>query len=118
MTDVSPLANCTKLVDLNLSTSYIHDLTPLYGLKNLRRLYLWGANGKRGPLPSNEIAKLKEELPDCEINDIHMNCGGRWREKGTDGRISHYDTLFSMFSYQDLEKPQAYEPFEDVSWED
>ena len=111
--DISALANCTKLIDLNISTSYIHDLTPLYGLKKLRRLYLWGSDGTRGPIAAEEISKLKAELPECDINNVHMNCGGHWREKGTNGRRSHYDTLFSMFSYQDLQKPQAYEPFED-----
>ena len=114
--DISPLANCTKLIDLNISTSYIHDLTPLYGLKHLRRLYLYGCDGSRAPIAKSEVAKLKEHLPDCEINNTHVNCGGHWRAKGKDGNPSHYDTLFSMFSYQDLQKPQAYEPFVDSSF--
>ena len=108
ISDISPLANCTKLIDLNISTSYIHDLTPLYGLKKLRRLYLYGADGTRGPIPKAEVTALQAELPDCEINNVHMNCGGHWRQH------PHYDTLFSMFSYQDLKKPQAYEPFTDA----
>ena len=107
VSDISPLANCTKLIDLNISTSYIHDLTPLYGLKKLRRLYLWGSDGSRSSISKNEVAKLQAELPDCEINNTHMNCGGHWRQH------PHYDRLFSMFSYQDLKKPQAYEPFDD-----
>ena len=109
--DLTPLANCTKLVDLNISTNYIKDLTPLDGLKNLRRLYLWSCDSLRKPFDKEKVRALQEQIPDCEINNIHMNCGGQWRHH------SHYDTLFSMFSYQNLEKPQAYEPFDDVSWD-
>ncbi len=111
--DISPLANCTKLIDLNISTNYIHDLTPLYGLKKLRRLYLYGCDASRKPIPKETVRDLQAQIPDCEINNTHVNCGGHWREKGKNGKRSHYDTLFSMFSYQDLNKPQAYEPFED-----
>ena len=106
--DISPLANCTNLVDLNISTNYIKDLTPLYGLKKLRRLYLYGCDASQKPIPKETVRALQEQLPDCDINNAHVNCGGLWR-KG-----SHYQTLFSMFSYQDLKKPQAYEPFDDV----
>ena len=115
--DISPLANCTKLIDLNISTNYITDLTPLYGLKHLRRLYLYGCDGSQKPIDKNKVRELQEQIPDCEINNKHVNCGGHWREKGKNGVRSHYDTLFSMFSYQDLKKPQAYEPFDDVSWD-
>ncbi len=107
--DISPLANCTKLVDLNISTNYIKDLTPLYGLKNLRRLYLYGCDASQKPIPKATVRALQEQLPDCEINNTHVNCGGHWR-KG-----SHYQTLAHMFSYQLLDKPQAYEPFDDVA---
>ena len=108
--DISPLANCTKLVDLNISTSYIKDLTPLYGLKNLRRLYLYGCDGTGKPIDKNKVRELQEQLPDCKINNTHVNCGGHWRQH------PHYDTLAHMFSYQLLDKPQAYEPFDDVSY--
>ena len=106
--DISPLANCTKLVDLNISTSYIKDLTPLYGLKNLRRLYLYGCDGSGKPIPKETVRELQEQIPDCEINNQHVNCGGHWRKH------PHYDTLAYMFSYQLLDKPQDYEPFDDV----
>ena len=108
--DISPLANCTKLVDLNISTNYIKDLTPLYGLKNLRRLYLYGCDASQKPIPKATVRALQEQIPDCEINNTHVNCGGHWR-KG-----SHYQTLAYMFSYQLLDKPQAYEPFDDVTY--
>lgn len=109
--DISPLANCTHLVDLNISTNYIKDLSPLYGLSSLRRLYLYGCDGTGKPIDKNMVRELQEHIPNCNINNKHVNCGGHWRKD------PHYDTLFSMFSYQDLKKPQAYEPFDDVSWD-
>ena len=65
------------------------------------------------PISKETVRELQAQIPDCEINNTHVNCGGHWREKGKNGKRSHYDTLFSMFSYQDLQKPQAYEPFDD-----
>ena len=106
--DISPLANCTKLVDLNISTSYIKDLSPLSGLKSLRRLYLYGCDGTGKPIDKNKVRELQEQLPDCEINNTHVNCGGHWRHH------HRYDTLAHMFSYQLLDKPQAYEPFDNL----
>ena len=42
ITDISPLANLTKLVDLNIHTQDISDLTPLSGLTELEELRLAG----------------------------------------------------------------------------
>ncbi len=106
--DISPLANCTKLVDLNIGTNHISDITPLYGLKSLRRVFLCGCNSYGGrPFPEEEVAKLREQIPDCDVNNETVNLGGTWRQ------TSHYTTLATMFSYQSKE-PQAYIPFDDV----
>ena len=106
--DISPLANCTKLMDLNIGTNHIQDLTPLYGLKSLRKLFLFSCHNYSGKaIPKEEVKELQEHIPDCVINNTHLNCGGPWRQG------SHYQTLASMFSYQMLDKPQAYEPFTD-----
>ena len=106
--DISPLANCTKLIDLNIGTNHIKDLTPLYGLKSLRKLFLFSCHNYSGKaIPKEEVKELQEHIPDCVINNTHLNCGGPWRQG------SHYQTLASMFSYQMLDKPQAYEPFEE-----
>jgi len=111
--DISSLANCTKLVDLNIGTNHITDLSPLYGLKSLRRVFLFSAhNYSAKPYPKEAVAELQEHLPDCFIENAHLNCGGSWRQ------TSHYKTLASMFSYQLLDKPQAYEPFDDVPHDD
>ena len=110
--DISPLANCTKLVDLNIGTSHISDITPLYGLKALRRVFLCGCNSNGGrPFDEAEVAKLREQLPDCDVNNDTVNLGGTWR------KTSHYPTLVKMFSYQSKDPP-AYIPFDDVPHED
>ena len=106
--DISPLANCTKLVDLNIGTNHISDITPLYGLKALRRVFLCGCNSYGGnPFPEEEVAKLRAQLPDCDVNNDTVNLGGTWRQ------TSHYETMAEMFSYQ-TDDPQAYRPFDDV----
>ena len=111
--DISSLANCTKLVDLNIGTNHIKDLSPLYGLKSLRRVFLFSAhNYSAKPYPKDAVKELQDHLPDCFIDNTHLNCGGSWRQ------TSHYKTLASMFSYQLLDKPQAYEPFDDVPHDD
>ena len=106
--DISPLASCTKLVDLNIGTNHISDITPLYGLKSLRRVFLCGCNSYGGrPFPEEEVAKLREQIPNCDVNNDTVNLGGTWR------KTSHYDTLAAMFSYQ-TDEAQAYRPFDDV----
>jgi hypothetical protein len=55
-----------------------------------------------------DAKRLQEQLPDCVINNTHVNCGGQWRHH------HRYDTLAHMFSYQLLDKPQAYEPFDNL----
>ena len=107
--DISPLANCTQLVDLNISTNHISDLTPLQGLTHLRRLYLFSCqNYSESPIPKSEEMLLKECLPDCDINNTSINCGGMWRKH------HRYDTLALMFSYQLPGKPQSYIPFDNL----
>lgn len=63
ITDISALANMTKLRDVNLAFNDITDLSPLYDLPNLERVWLM-ANWH---LSEDEVARLKEHQPDCEI---------------------------------------------------
>ena len=106
--DISCLAGLEHLTDLNIAFNRITDYTPLLGLKNLRRVFLGGCNSYGGrPFPEEEVAKLREQIPDCDVNNDTVNLGGTWR------KTSHYTTLAAMFSYQSKE-PQAYIPFDDV----
>jgi len=70
VTDISPLANLTKLVDLNIHTQDISDLTPLSGLTSLVELRLAG-NSFTDLSPLRGLASLEYlELTGNDITDI------------------------------------------------
>lgn len=70
VTDISPLANLTKLVDLNIHTQDIGDLTPLSGLTALEELRLAG-NSFTDLSPLRRLASLQYlELTGNNITDI------------------------------------------------
>lgn len=63
--DLSPLAQLHELKHLNIGMcDYLRDVTPLYGLTQLERLYI----GCQTPIPEEQLEELRERLPDCEIN--------------------------------------------------
>ncbi len=70
VTDISPLANLTKLVDLNIHTQDISDLTPLSGLTSLEELRL-AANSFTDISPLRGLNSLIYlELTGNDITDI------------------------------------------------
>jgi len=70
VTDISPLANLTKLVDLNIHTQDISDLTPLSGLTSLEELRL-AANSFTDLSPLRGLNSLQYlELTGNNITDI------------------------------------------------
>ncbi len=76
--DLSPLANLKNLRHLNIA--YIPDLTdisPLYSLTELERLWL----GCNNYVPAEQVAQMQAAAPNCEINvDVYTDpTGGRWR---------------------------------------
>ena len=83
--DISPLANCTELLDLNMSTCYkIKDLSPLDGLEKLERF--WG-NSMKG-LSEEEKNRFIAAHPDteCMFEKTHATAG-TWRKHE---RYDHY----------------------------
>ena len=77
VSDVSPLATLTELRTLDLCGTQVKDLSPLASLTNLERLAL-----KKTEATDEEIAKLKNKLPDCMI--IRQNaCPKRREASGT-----------------------------------
>ena len=83
--DISPLANCTELRDLNMSTCYkIRDLSPLDGLEKLERF--WG-NSMKG-LPEEERDRFIAAHPEteCMFEKTHATAG-TWRKHE---RYDHY----------------------------
>ncbi len=64
ISDLSPLAECTTLKHLNIGTNIsITDISPLYDL-DLKRLWI----GSYTPVPSDQVAEMRERHPTCEVN--------------------------------------------------
>ena len=75
--DISPLAECHELRHLNIGMcDYLTDITPLYGLEHLERVYI----GCLTPIPPEQVEELRRLHPDCEINDVDYDTSiGAWR---------------------------------------
>ena len=85
VSDISPLANCTELLDLNLSfCNNITDLSPLAGLTKLERF--WGT--KMENLPEEQKEAFVRDHPQTEYSFLafHATSDG-WREHP---RYDHY----------------------------
>lgn len=91
--DISCLVNCPDLVDLNICFNRISDLTPIYQLKKLRRLWIYNSNNwsKEQPVPKAAVTALREALPDCYIDSVNWSTDGGWRVH------PRYDTIYEMF---------------------
>ena len=75
--DLSPLEGCTGLHHLNIAgCPRIKDITPLYGLTELERLWI----GRDTPVPADQAQRMRELVPGCKVNtttdDPH---GDAWR---------------------------------------
>ena len=67
---VEPFANLHKLKHLNIGNcSRITDITPLYGMTQLERLWI----GSVTPVPKEQKEKIREMLPDTVINTTTRN---------------------------------------------
>ena len=82
LSDLRPLTKLKNLEDLNLCYCYaLHDITPLYELPQLKRLYL----GKLTPVPAEQIEKMREIAPNCQINTTTLDpTEEKWRYLGQD----------------------------------
>lgn len=91
--DISCLANCTELVDLNICFNRISDWSPLMGLTRLRRLWLFNSNNysDSSPVPKDVVAALRNALPDCKVDAVSYSTEGGWRNH------PRYDTINTMF---------------------
>ena len=86
--DLSPLQNSTGLHHLNIAgCPKIKDITPLYGLTELERLWI----GRDTPVPAEQARHMKELAPTCNVNtttdDPH---GEAWRFTAYDPEIPKY----------------------------
>ena len=99
ITDLTPLMNHEKLLDLNLCHNQIEDFSPLYTCTNLERLYISYNPG----LSDEAIAALQAALPGCHIEtEVYGSTDAGWRE---------HPRYFVMYkSFQD----NVYYPFDDA----
>ena len=86
--DLSPLQNLTGLHHINIAgCPKIKDITPLYGLTELERLWI----GRDTPVPAEQARHIKELVPTCTVNitteDPH---GEAWRFTAYDPEIPKY----------------------------
>ncbi|MGN0996500.1 MAG: leucine-rich repeat domain-containing protein [Candidatus Ventricola sp.] len=98
ITDISPLAELTKLRDLNLKNNPVEDLSPLFGMTSLERLWVGGPRMEKAP--PEQVARLYEALPGCEIDWDSNPTGGTWRTH------PRYEVIYRIFH------TQVYEPFD------
>lgn len=97
VTDISPLANCTNLQHLNMGNlPDMRDITPLYGLTNLKRLYC-----TMSYIPEDQQAKIQELIPDCEFQFGWMDPAdkGPWRFDQEGNRVERYELLAQQIGY-------------------
>ena len=86
--DLRPLSGLANLRHLNVAgigydfygdgtRPSLKDITPLYSLTGLERLWLGGYN----PIPSEQIQEMQRRAPQCEIDlSVYEDpVGGRWR---------------------------------------
>ena len=93
--DISCLANCTNLIDLNICFNRIKDWTPLHGLDKLERLWLFNSNNwsDEYPVDRKVVAALKENLPNCRVDSTSYSTLGGWREH------DRYYVIYHMFKH-------------------
>lgn len=93
--DISCLANCTNLIDLNICFNRIKDWTPLHGLDKLERLWLYNSNNWSAEYPVDKqvVYALKEALPNCHVDSTSYSTLGGWREH------DRYYVIYHMFKY-------------------
>ena len=115
LSDLRPLTKLKNLEDLNLCYCFaLHDISPLYELPQLKRLYL----GKLTPVPAEQVAKMQEIAPDCEIDTTVLNpTDGHWRYTGHDDFgvnfvAPSYQWLRDMMHYDEAPYSYAY-PYND-----
>ena len=93
--DLSPLAACTELKHLNICYNHITDMTALYGLTKLERLWI-----SRNDIPKSQLNTFRELVPDCVVNtEIHDPTSGGWRKDETGAEVPRYVLLREQFRY-------------------
>ena len=87
----------------------VTDISPLYGLKNLERLWI----GEHDPVPPEQIEKFRELHPNCIVNDTTPDPTEEyWRfaDHGDEMGNPMYDPRYALLREQMGYQEEAY-PF-------
>lgn len=99
ITDVTPLAGCGKLANINLSYTKVTNLSPLYELP-LERLY-----AVMSDIHQSHWEKIQQLHPDCAIRyDGDQSYGTLWRYKKNGAYTEIYQWVREVFSLDQAEQ--------------
>ena len=96
--DLSPLSGLQNLRHLNIAGNVeISDITPLYSLTGLKRLWL----GSMNRVPNEQCDEFRRRVPDCEFDMMVYTdpTGGTWRWDGEGNIVERYYLLRMQFGY-------------------
>ncbi len=99
-TDLRPLAELHNLKHLNIAGIVdIDDVSPLFGMTQLERLYL----GSMNRVPNEQTEELRRRLPNCEVDTLVYDdpTGGHWRWDEEGNIVPRYYLLRMQFDYYD-----------------
>ncbi len=99
VTDLTPLAQCTSLEHLCIGAlPGVTDISPLYGLTNLKRLRISQDN-----VPQEQKDEITLLLPDCQMlfAPHHWGFAGYWRYDDNGKCVERYALLREQFDYDD-----------------
>lgn len=93
--DISAFANLKNLKHLNIGNCWqIRDITPLYGLTQLERLWI----GCVTPVPAEQETEIREKLPNTVINtQVANHKEGGWCKDENGYNVPRYALLREQF---------------------
>ena len=100
ISDISVVAGMKKLEYLNLGyMSNLADISPVYGLKQLKQVRICGPTLQHVPL--RDIERLKEELPNTFVSDVggDPTKSGQWRFNLDGSYTERYALLREQMQY-------------------
>ena len=101
ITDLSPLSEMHELKHLNICHNpRLKDLTPIYGLTQLERLWIGGHTG----IPKSQIEEFRKLAPNCRVNDTVGDAHSGWR-----GDEPRYQLLRKQMGYNYPDGPTDYQ---------
>ena len=108
VTDITPLAQCSSLRNLNLGHTRVKDLSPLYGL-NMEMLSFVNS-GNRVSFTEAHWQEIQANMPQCWItysplfDNNATPYGTGWRYKTSGGYTAIYRKVRDVFNYDEIDK--------------